>query len=270
MPDQLNLFDVLLGRTKPNPDMRPVFTPQDQAPPSVLDPAIDFVRGLGYFPTEPVPQDAGKAYGAGAMLSAGAPLIGAFKRWRPVVSEVGDIISGYQPIDPLKQALASRVTPKIVFPSAAIDIPSGFELPEEFGPNRMTRPAEMYRIQSMYERLPQKPSYKMKPKAVSTTKELQTYEAPASSAEGLQDIVAKPTTPTSRKDILGGGSTRRKNQASRLTETQVGRLKGMLQAGLEHEDIAKQFGVDANYVGQIARGESWNRVKPIPVEKAGK
>jgi len=43
---------------------------------SFLDPITDFVRGMGYFPTEPVPQGASKSYTAGAALANAAPLVG--------------------------------------------------------------------------------------------------------------------------------------------------------------------------------------------------
>jgi hypothetical protein len=43
---------------------------------SFLDPITDFVRGMGYFPTEPVPKDASRSYTAGAALANAAPLVG--------------------------------------------------------------------------------------------------------------------------------------------------------------------------------------------------
>lgn len=43
---------------------------------SFLDAPADFVRGMGYFPSEPLPADASKAYSAGAALANTAPLLG--------------------------------------------------------------------------------------------------------------------------------------------------------------------------------------------------
>lgn len=54
-----------------------------------------------------------------------------------------------------------------------------------------------------------------------------------------------------------------KNRAAKLTEEQVAHIKGMVQAGYYHDDIARQFGVTRENVSYIAR-KTWLHVEPIP------
>src|SRR3990167_5128957 len=60
---------------------------------------------------------------------------------RGALKEALKIIKDYSAdIDPLKIAILQRSTPEKVFHRSPINIPSGFELPKEFGPNYTTRP----------------------------------------------------------------------------------------------------------------------------------
>lgn len=97
MPDQNGLLQVLAERLGLQTPAAPVpvdplkqalldqealkqqqeLNPLQRAVIGGIDKTADFVRGLGYFPTDPIPQDASGAYAGGAMLGAAAPLFSA-------------------------------------------------------------------------------------------------------------------------------------------------------------------------------------------------
>ena len=80
-----------------------------------------------------------KAAGMGAIPSGVSELSG-----RGALKEALKIIKDYSTdMDPLKAALTQRATPAKVYHRAPINIPKGFELPKEFGPNYTPRPQSM-------------------------------------------------------------------------------------------------------------------------------
>lgn len=80
-----------------------------------------------------------KAIPKGAMPSEVSELSG-----RGALKEALKIIKDYSTdMDPLKAALTQRATPAKVYHRAPINIPKGFELPKEFGPNYTPRSKSM-------------------------------------------------------------------------------------------------------------------------------
>jgi len=55
-----------------------------------------------------------------------------------------------------------------------------------------------------------------------------------------------------------------RNRAAKLTRDQVAHIRGMAAAGWYHDDIAAQFGITFSNVAQIARGNTWHGVEPVP------
>ncbi len=235
MPDPQTLFDVLLGRSKPNPDMQPQFTPESQGLPD--DPIL---QGSNFLLGAAGLGDNSSASRLGGLAGAVVPFAGA--KWRPVREEIDALIAEHQ-LDPMQAALAGRVTPTKVFHRTPINAPEGFEFKEGFGPNYTPR------SQVMNDRF---------------------VAQKAQEQRAIEESAAKVSAVPGRKSILGGGSTNKSTRGAKLTENQVGQVKGMLEAGIDRETITKQTNVGASTVAQIARGEVWNKVKAIPVAKASK
>ena len=80
-----------------------------------------------------------KAIGTGAAASGVSELSG-----RGALKEALKIIKDYSTdMDPLRSALTQRATPAKIYHRSPINIPEGFELPKEFGPNFTARPKSM-------------------------------------------------------------------------------------------------------------------------------
>lgn len=63
---------------------------------------------------------------------------------RGALKELLKIIKDYSTdMDPLRSALTQRATPAKVYHRSPINVPEGFELPKEFGPNFTARPKSM-------------------------------------------------------------------------------------------------------------------------------
>jgi hypothetical protein len=144
---------------------------------SFLDPITDFVRGLGYFPTEPIPQDASRPYAAGATLANVAPIVGPALKGLGMAASAVDLSGLPKSLDyvqnllresvpaardahPAVQALTSaleaplaepnlmqhvatsRVTGRLMPQRGFIDVPKGFDLAPGFKASPRVVPEE--------------------------------------------------------------------------------------------------------------------------------
>jgi hypothetical protein len=267
MPDpRMSLEQLLLGRARPNPGLPVEFTPESEGlPDSLLLRGSNVLLGLGGLGADTPDRRLGELLGAAAV-----PGVSAFKRFRPVLQELNAAIADYQ-VDPLRTALFSRVTQHTVFPSEAIRIPQGFELPEGFGPNLVKRPTEMYAERSRQLSIPRrtpKQTRVFNPSGVSSSKRLRIHEAPAIRSSEDLAVTGKAQGPAmTRKPLIQDRTSRllrgRAARPGELNQAVVAQIKGQLAAGKSAAEIADKFGVAKERVQQILRGDSWNTVKAV-------
>jgi hypothetical protein len=231
-----DLFQTLLGRAKPDPNMQPQFTPEEQGVRGPLDAASDFVSGLTYSPTEPIPKNVGKGYGIGALIGNALPLAAGMS-----------VLKDEKALEPFMVELYKRrlqAEPWLATHPGLSQVPEFQEAFQQLYPNKKIITAGM-----------EKPS---------TTKVLNAAPMPPAAASPEEAMAVAPLKAGEKppRTALSGWKldTRRMSSAT-LTEDGVRRIRSMASSGTSPKDIAKEMGMSQRAIEQLLNRESWGWVK---------
>lgn len=224
MPDPL--LDMMLTRTQ---GIRP------------LAPGQGDIGGANYMPASPEQEDAEMGMAAGSINNDElSPLVKELLRFKILPQNVATLVEhlyGFEPeaVDPIRTALGTKATGYMVPHRAPINIPKGFELPQEFGPHYTSRPQPL----------------------------IDKYV----SQRNIKDInPIKPPSPEGKLPITTKGYSGMKQFINRgnlkLNPDMVKQIRSMSQDGTPIKAIGEAFpGVNPNTIRDVIVGNSWVHVK---------